>query len=561
MIQIKLIKDTELHKAGEIINCSKKDADGYVSNGIAEYIEKPKWVKEAEKDMKNLEREYNQEKRAANIYANANGLKELQEKYKAVNLDEIIERKVKYYRLNPFEGRNKLIWIEKIKEYIELINEDVPEEQYKPQKTKIQSLMQAHFTKINLAEEIYDIQPYFYDNSKIWWLWDSNNYRWKIVDDKDILNLVKDNSDANTVNSKEKNEILEAMEQYGRKQIPKPIKKTWIQFKNKIIDYKTGEELEATPEYFVTNPIPWSLHKERFIETPIIDKIFEEWVGKDYVQTLYEIIAYSLIPDYPIHRLFCFIGEGLNGKSCFLRLLEKFVGKDNSTATELDTLISSRFEITKLHKKLVCIMGETNFAEISKTSIIKKLTGQDTIGFEYKNKNPFDDFNYAKILIATNNLPSTTDKTIGFYRRWCIIDFPNRFSEQRDILEDIPEEEYEILAVKSLKILLDLINKKSFNKEGSIEERKEKYESKSNFLEEFIHNFTIENIDGFITKADFYKKFLDWCKENRHRQVSETSLSLDMKKAGYEGGTKYFNWMNDGRGGNARIWLGLSWKE
>jgi len=37
------------------------------------------------------------------------------------------------------------------------------------------------------------------------------------------------------------------------------------------------------------------------------------------------------------------------------------------------------------------MMGETNFNEMSKTSIIKKLTGGDLIGFEYKNKNPFNE--------------------------------------------------------------------------------------------------------------------------------------------------------------------------
>lgn len=33
------------------------------------------------------------------------------------------------------------------------------------------------------------------------------------------------------------------------------------------------------------------------------------------------------------------------------------------------------------------MMGETNFNEMSETSILKKLTGGDLIGFEYKNKN------------------------------------------------------------------------------------------------------------------------------------------------------------------------------
>ena len=170
----------------------------------------------------------------------------------------------------------------------------------------------------------------------------------------------------------------------------------------------------------MTNPIPWKVSGDP--RTPTMDKIFEEWVGKEYVPLLYEILAYCLIPDYPINRLFCLIGSGLNGKSKFLELLQIFVGMQNVCSTELDSLISSRFEVTRLHKKLVCLMGETNFGEISKTSILKKLTGKDIIGFEYKNKNPFEDYNYAKILIATNNLPTTTDKTIGFYRRWCIID-------------------------------------------------------------------------------------------------------------------------------------------
>jgi len=74
------------------------------------------------------------------------------------------------------------------------------------------------------------------------------------------------------------------------------------------------KEFEASPRYFVTNPIPQSIENGGVMETPNMDRIFEEWVGKGNVEQLYEILAYSLLPDYPIHRLFCFIGEGLNGK-------------------------------------------------------------------------------------------------------------------------------------------------------------------------------------------------------------------------------------------------------
>jgi len=416
------------------------------------------------------------------------------------------------------------------------------------------------FTTEGGAETFTKIQPLFYDKSGLWWLWNLDNKSWELVDEIDILNMIKDTTGEDTISSKNRTEILNALKQEGRRNIPKPIKPTWIQFKDKIIDIITGERFEATPEYFATNPIPHELNQNNFEETPIIDKIFEEWVGKKYVKTLHEILAYCLLPDYPIHRLFCFIGVGMNGKSKFLELLRNFIGSNNVTSTELDTLITSRFEITRLHKKLVCQMGETDFNEMNKTSIIKKLTGGDLIGYEYKNKNPFEEHNYAKIIIATNNLPTTTDKTLGFYRRWLIIDFPNQFSEKKDILDDIPKEEYNCLALKSLSILKDLLKERRFHNEGSVEDRMEKYEAKSDFLQKFLDEFIKEGIGEYISKSEFHKKFKGWCKENRHREMAENTLGKMMKKKNIESGRKYADWLFDGKGGQMKVWLDLQWK-
>ena len=412
--------------------------------------------------------------------------------------------------------------------------------------------------KIHLAEQFISIMPTYYDDSGLWWVWNFKERKWELKDDIELLNKVKNSSGANIVSGKERQEIINALKQVGRKNRPEDIKPQWLQFKDQIVDLETGEKFEATPRYFVTNPIPWRLGKSD--ETPTMDKIFEQWVGKKYVKTMYEIIAYCMLPDYPIHRLFCFHGEGLNGKSCYLRLLRKFIGNANVSATELDILLKSRFEITRLYKKLVCQMGETNFGEISKTSILKKLTGGDTIGFEYKNKTPFEAVNYAKIIIATNNLPPTTDKTIGFYRRWMIIDFPNKFDEKIDILGAIPDEEYENLGMKSIGILIDLLKKREFSEEGTIEERMEKYEAKSNFLEKFINDFVEEDIDGYITVSDFYKKFMEWYTENRHRPMAKQSVSKEMKKLHYESGKRRFDWLYDGKGGDARVWNNIKWK-
>lgn len=416
------------------------------------------------------------------------------------------------------------------------------------------------FSRIGQAETFIRNNPLFYDKNGLWWKWKFEEYKYELVDETDILNSILDELNIDVIGSTARNEIINSLKQVGRRNIPKKIKDNWIQFKDTIYDITNGKRFKVSSEYFVTNPVAYKLHKDNFELTPTMDKIFEEWVGKEYVKTLYEIIAYCLLPSYPIHRLFCFVGAGMNGKSKFLELLRNFIGESNCCSTELDTLINSRFEITRLHKKLVCQLGETNFNEISKTSILKKLTGGDLIGFEYKGKNPFEDKNYAKIIIATNNLPATTDKTVGFYRRWMIIDFPNQFTEARDILLDIPEEEYESLALKCAGILYNLIKERKFHKEGSIEDRMERYEAKSNFLDKFVRENIKEDFNGHITISDFYKKFSAWCKENRHREMSETSVGIGLKKLGFEQERKYFNWMFEGKGGYMRIWVGKGWK-
>lgn len=414
--------------------------------------------------------------------------------------------------------------------------------------------------KIDLAERFIKTIPLYYDQSQIWWLWDKVRRMWKIVDEIDILNCLRELSEANVVNSKERNEILFALKQVARKNKPKPTPKTWVQFEKEVVDVMTGERFFATSEYFLTNPIPTRLGKRK--ETPIIDKIFTEWVGDAKVILLKEIMAYSMLPDYPLNRIFFLFGEGRNGKSSFLRLLIRFLGKENCCSSSLETLATSRFEKARLYKKLVCLMGETNISGVERTDILKKLSGGDLIGFEFKNKTPFDDINYAKLIIATNNIPTTTDKTEGFYRRCTIIDFRNKFEETKDILGDIDEEELQNFALQSIDILYHLLNKRVFSNEGTIEEKMKKYEEKSDPLEKFIKETTQEDPDGYIWKFEFEKRVNEWCRENGFRQFSDVAIGKKMKEKGYLEGKRSYDLIGSFEGitKRYRTWEGIRWK-
>ncbi len=420
---------------------------------------------------------------------------------------------------------------------------------------KIKEALGSFSDYLQMADKFIETQPLFYTPQKIWWMWDFEIKAWVMVDEIDLLNQVDKCTDGMRVfEAKTKTEVINALKMRGRLNTPKEAKKTWIQFKDVIHDIETGDEFEATPEYFITNPIPWELGQKE--DTPEMDKMFAEWVSKDDVQALYEIIAYSMLPDYPLHRVFCLNGEGRNGKGSFLKILTEFVSKRNRCSTDLDTLLSRPFESAKLYKKLICIMGEINSSIFKKTSLFKKLTGDDTIGFEFKGKDGFDDYNYAKMIIATNKLPETTDKTTGFYSRWRIIDFNNRFEEYTKLLTRIPEQEYKNLAKKSIHNLKQVLDSGQFTGDGKIEERMRRYEERASPIRDFLKKDCVIDERYQIAFWKVYEEYVSFLDMRGFRKASKRELSNLLKTKGFETKRVHFE-KKDGTRGTMIVVLGL----
>ena len=430
------------------------------------------------------------------------------------------------------------------------------------EETIIEKILGRILDKKELAEKFIEIVPLYYDNAGIFWMWNLQDRYWKIIDELDVLSWIENAAEANVINSKERTEILNALKLVARRNKPKEVSKLTLQFGKEIIDLETGNRFPSTAKYFVTNPIPYKLGSNS--NTEKFDKLFREWVREEDVAKLYEILAYCILPDYPIERIFCLHGSGSNGKSCFLKILLRFLGFNNVCSTSLDTILKSRFEIARLYKKLACLIGETNLTKIENTQIVKRLvSGKDLIGIEFKNKTPFDYINYAKLIIATNNIPPTDDKTDGFYRKWLIIDFPNKFEKEIDVLADLTDEDFENLAMKCVHVLDDLLKRRAFSNEGNIEHRKEQYESKSNPLDKFLKEFTTdEDVNADIAKWEFEKRFNEWLKEHRLRHLSDITISKLMKARGIRETKPYKQWYENDQAVNrqVRCWGGIKWK-
>jgi putative DNA primase/helicase len=382
--------------------------------------------------------------------------------------------------------------------------------------------------------------PIYYDKMKNYWKWNTISKVYERVDETDLLCEISEGLAVSGIyKSKTKNEILESIRITGRLREVEDTPKNWIQFQDTVVDIETGRIFQATPNYMFTSCVP------RFYgdaeDTPTIDKLFNDWVGPEYMQMLYEICAYCMYDAYPIHRIFCFIGSGRNGKSQFLKVLKKLVGETNTLSTELERITNSRFETSKFYKKKVAFIGETNFNSLHNTGILKQLSDGSYIPCEFKGKDSIDFESSAKIVIATNGLPITSDHTDGFYRRWLIIDFPNKFNEGKDVVADIPDAEYDNLCRKCIRILRDLLARGSFTKEGDIDERARRYEAKSNPVRAFVEECCKEDGSSAVPSWFLYDKYIEYAEQNGHRRYTKREFSSTVKGLGYDIRDKAYN--------------------
>jgi len=422
----------------------------------------------------------------------------------------------------------------------------------------------AIFTKIGQAESFIEKQPIYYDEKGLLWVWNFDDYCYELKDEVALLNGIRKEMNMDTVNSKAKTEIITAIKQVAREQSPKEKSKGWIQFKDTLVNSRTMEKVKASPKYFLTNPIPYKLGESE--DTPEIDKLFREWVVKEgvqdesYVQSLYEYVAYSLTDDLFMQRIIALTGGGSNGKGTFLKLIEELVGGNNRVSVDLKRLSRNDFATSCLYKKLVAFAGEVGYNDLANTNTLKLLVGEDSISYEFKGKNAFTDKNICTFFIATNSLPTTPDKSLGFYRRWAITDFPNTFPVKNSILSRIPKEEYENLCLKCLNILKGLYETHKFTNEGNYEEREQKYEARSNPIPGFIERYCEEVAEQKIALKEFTNRLCETLKKDNLRIMTIKEIGKALRDLGYQVGARDF-YGEDGIGSSAVAVLNLKFKE
>jgi putative DNA primase/helicase len=380
----------------------------------------------------------------------------------------------------------------------------------------------------------------YYDDNKYWWIWNEMEYKWQETDETEILNKIdsKITESSNTIESKIKNMLIEALKREGRKNKPKELDWHWIQFKKELINFKTKEKMVATPDYFVSNPIPWEIGQET--STPILDSLFSEWINteneKKSPDYLKELFAFTIASKYFITKVPFLYGSGSDGKSQFIKTLVKFIGQENYTSTSLTYLEKSQFGTYSLRKKLLCSVNELPKNQIDQFTTIKTISGRDPIYLEKKGHDRITETLYSKIFLVGNDVPICTDMSDGFARRIILIHFPNHFKEGGDIFEKIPDQEFSNLSLWCLEKLNELEQKYSFICDcDDLKSKKENYKKISNqvihFMKDEGYVLTGKNSDSIMV-TDLFSHYNRWAESNNKELLNYKSFKAKLENLG-----------------------------
>jgi putative DNA primase/helicase len=130
-----------------------------------------------------------------------------------------------------------------------------------------------------------------------------------------------------------------------------------------------------------------------------------------------------------LQRYLELIGGGGTGKSTLMKLAEALAGKVNTVSSQLKYLEGNQFEPSKLYRKVLTLLPDSERWQ-GEVSVLKQVTGQDSIRYERKGVQQSTSFVYeGMVILSANEPPESSDRTSGLERRKLTIEFDRKIPE------------------------------------------------------------------------------------------------------------------------------------
>lgn len=309
-----------------------------------------------------------------------------------------------------------------------------------------------------------------------------------------------------------------------------------IAFRNGIYDLNTDTLQPFNPNIVITNRIPWDYNPAAYSKLADetlnniacndeqVRKILEECVGACFYRS--NTLGGG--------KAFILTGEGSNGKSTFIEIIQSILGRKNYSVLDFKNL-DDKFSTIMLFGKLANLGDDISDEFNSDVSVFKKIVTGNEIDAQQKGQPKFEFKPFCKLIFSANTIPRIRDHTGAAQRRLLIIPFDAHFSKNdsnydNTIIWKLKEQdamEYFIrIGVEGLK---RVVNNKCYSNSVKVDEQLEEYRIENNPILSFVNDVGIESIENEPTTT-VYLRYSTYCAESGFKPLARNIFPKQMKR-------------------------------
>ena len=403
-----------------------------------------------------------------------------------------------------------------------------------------------------LAQEVASEIPFYYDGSEFL-RYDASSGVWRTGADDYIRSYLTNRKLLKESKIRYINECIASIKNlvFSEKSFEET-DVTKLVLANGVYDLKENSFVpEFDKELYARNSHP--VMYDASAECPIFDGYLQHVVGAENVDFVYEWFGYNFYREYKMQKLLFLHGQGGTGKSTLVNILKELLGSDSYSAVSLKSLMTERFAPAWLHCKTANFDTDAKPEYLADGSLLKQLTGEDTIYADRKNLDPIFFYNYAKLTFAMNELPAMRDFTGGLRRRVLILTIDKVLTTE--VKKKFPlaamRQEGAGIFNQAMQGLRRALTKGSFTISEEMDTNVQRWIKGNDVLSLFIEDECETGEDKKTPVSEAYNDYVSYCKGSGYKQMTRNKFKTRMEELGFV----YKQMKIDGK--NIKCWVGI----
>ena len=335
---------------------------------------------------------------------------------------------------------------------------------------------------------------------------------------------------------------------------------------NGVVNLRTGLLLPHSTEYYCTNhsDVEFDLNAGCPLWTKFLNSIFEG--NSELISFVQRSVGYSLTGETKEQCIFVLYGNGSNGKSTFLDVIQSVLNTYH-TKTRAEAFMNTGKTsdanpfLAMLRSSRMATASETDENKPLDESTIKEVTGERTITVRSLHKDPFQFRPQFKLWLATNHKPEIRGTDEGIWRRIMLIPFNAKFYnaedpnapiegpfKDKDMLEKLEAEAKGILAWAVRGAVA--WNKNGLQVPDEVREATEDYRTEMDVIGAFLEENTERGDRKKVACSILYENYKHWCTDAGCCAFSKSKFGRRLYERGIQKGTMP-------NGSKAYVWITL----